>query len=216
MPRKHAVVPARQQEADVVSKVAAKILSVLGEVPTSSERKSRNPAEAARKIASTAAVSAATAAGSLALPPGPLGWLTVLPEMVLVWKIQAQMVADIGALYGKRRVLTQEQMIYCLFKHTASQAVRDLVVRVGERVIVRHASVRAINTVAQRIGLKVTQRALAKSASRWLPVVGAVGVAAYAYYDTANVAKSAVGMFEGEIEVEPLRSDSQRQGSRWW
>jgi uncharacterized protein (DUF697 family) len=214
MPRKHAVVPARQQEADVVSKVAAKILSVLGEVPTSSERKSRNPAEAARKIASTAAVSAATAAGSLALPPGPLGWLTVLPEMVLVWKIQAQMVADIGALYGKRRVLTQEQMIYCLFKHTASQAVRDLVVRVGERVIVRHASVRAINTVAQRIGLKVTQRALAKSASRWLPVVGAVGVAAYAYYDTANVAKSAVGMFEGEIEVEPLRSDSQRQGSR--
>lgn len=214
MPRKHAVVPARQQEADVVSKVAAKILSVLGEVPTSSERKSRNPAEAARKIASTAAVSAATAAGSLALPPGPLGWLTVLPEMVLVWKIQAQMVADIGALYGKRRALTQEQMIYCLFKHTASQAVRDLVVRVGERVIVRHASVRAINTVAQRIGLKVTQRALAKSASRWLPVVGAVGVAAYAYYDTANVAKSAVGMFEGEIEVEPLRSDSQRQGSR--
>lgn len=214
MPRKHAVVPARQQEAEVVSKVAAKILSVLGEVPTSSERKSRNPAEAARKIASTAAVSAATAAGSLALPPGPLGWLTVLPEMVLVWKIQAQMVADIGALYGKRRVLTQEQMIYCLFKHTASQAVRDLVVRVGERVIVRHASVRAINTVAQRIGLKVTQRALAKSASRWLPVVGAVGVAAYAYYDTANVAKSAVGMFEGEIEVEPLRSDSQRQGSR--
>jgi uncharacterized protein (DUF697 family) len=208
MPRKHAVVPARQQEAEVVSKVAAKILSVLGEVPTSGERKSRNPAEAARKIASTAAVSAATAAGSLALPPGPLGWLTVLPEMVLVWKIQAQMVADIGALYGKRRVLTQEQMIYCLFKHTASQAVRDLVVRVGERVIVRHASVRAINTVAQRIGLRVTQRALAKSASRWLPVVGAVGVAAYAYYDTANVAKSAVGMFEGEIEVEPLRPDS--------
>jgi hypothetical protein len=38
--------------------------------------------------------------------------------------------------------------------------------------------------------------------------VGAVGVAAYAYYDTANVAKSAVGMFEGEIEVEPLRPDS--------
>lgn len=216
MPRKHAVVPARQQEAEVVSKVAAKILSVLGEVPTSGERKSRNPAEAARKIASTAAVSAATAAGSLALPPGPLGWLTVLPEMVLVWKIQAQMVADIGALYGKRRVLTQEQMIYCLFKHTASQAVRDLVVRVGERVIVRHASVRAINTVAQRIGLRVTQRALAKSASRWLPVVGAVGVAAYAYYDTANVAKSAVGMFEGEIEIEPLRPDSWRQGSRSW
>ena len=120
MPRKHAVVPARQQEADVVSKVAAKILSVLGEVPTSSERKSRNPAEAARKIASTAAVSAATAAGSLALPPGPLGWLTVLPEMVLVWKIQAQMVADIAGVYGQHHRLRREHLLYCLFKQVSA------------------------------------------------------------------------------------------------
>jgi len=58
-------------------------------------------------------------AGTLALPPGPLGWMTILPEMVGVWKIQAQMVADIAALYGKTATLTQEQMLYCLFKHTA-------------------------------------------------------------------------------------------------
>jgi hypothetical protein len=127
--------------------------------------------------------------------------------MVVVWKIQAQMVADIAAYYGKKRVLTQEQMLYCLFKHTASQAVRDLVVRVGERVIVRRATVRATQAVAQRIGLKVTQRALAKSASRWLPVVGALGVAAYAYYDTAQVASTTIDLCERDIEVEPITSD---------
>jgi len=204
MPRKHAVVPATQQEADAGSRIAARILSVLGEVPQSNQRRSRHPAEAARKVANTAAVNAAAAAGSLALPPGPLGWLTVLPEMVLVWKIQAQMVADIAAFYGKKRVLTREQMLYCLFKHTASQAVRDLVVRAGQRMIVRRATVKALNAVAQRVGVTVTQRALARTTARWLPVVGALGVAAYAYYDTAQVAKSAVELFEQDVDVEPV------------
>ena len=99
-------------------------------------------------------------------------------------------------------------MLYCLFRHMASQAVRDVVVRVGERVIVRRATTRAINAVAQKIGLKVTQRALAKSASRWLPVVGALGVAAYAFYDTAQVARTTIDLFERDIEVEPIISES--------
>jgi hypothetical protein len=193
------------EHAAAASKIAAKILGVLSEVPKSDERKSRNPAEAARQRATTAALNAAAAAGTLALPPGPLGWLTILPELAMVWRIQAHMVADIAAYYGKKRLLTREQMLYCLFKHTASQAVRDLAVQVGERVIVRRATVRVLNTVAQRVGLKVTQRALARTASRWLPIVGAVGVAAYAYYDTAQVAASAIQMFEGSIEIEPAK-----------
>ena len=71
-------------------------------------------------------------------------------------------------------------------------------------MIVKRASLRVIQTVAQRIGVKVTQRALAKGLSRWLPVVGALGVAAYAYYDTAQVAKVAIELFERDIEIEPL------------
>jgi uncharacterized protein (DUF697 family) len=197
-----------RDEAAAASTIASKILAVLSEVPSSSKRKHRHPAEASRKIANLAARRAAAAAGTLAVPPGPLGWLTLLPELVWVWKIQAQMVADIAACYGQKRTLTREQMLYCLFKHTASQALRDIVVQVGDRVIVRRTTVRALNAVAQRIGFKVTQRTLAKSASRWLPVVGAIGVAAYAYYDTAQVARLAMELYEKDIEVEPAASGS--------
>lgn len=171
-------------------------------MPTSSHKKSKTPAEAARKAANEAAVKAAAAAGTLALPPGPLGWVTILPEMVAVWKIQAQMVADIAAFYGKNGSVTQEQMLYCLFKHTASQAVRDLVIRVGERMLVKRASLRMLQAVVQRVGVKLTQRVIAKGVSRWLPVVGALGVAAYAYYDTAQVAKVATELFEKDIDIE--------------
>ena len=127
--------------------------------------------------------------------------------MIGVWKIQAQLVSDIASLYGKKGVLNQEQMIYCLFRHTAAQAVRDLVVRVGERAVVKKASLRALQTLAKRIGYKVSQRAIGKGLSRWIPVAGAIGVGAYAYYDTAQVGTTAVQLFEGEIEIQDPESD---------
>ena len=80
------------------------------------------------------------ASGVIALPLGPIGWLTILPELIAVWKIQSQLVSDIAAIYGKRASLTQEQMIYYLFRHTAAQVFGDVVVRVGERVLVRRVS----------------------------------------------------------------------------
>ncbi|QCB48674.1 hypothetical protein E5678_09955 [Hydrogenophaga sp. PAMC20947] len=187
--------------------IAEAILPFMGQVPNSDERKSQKPEEASRKLANAAASKAAMAAGALALPPGAIGWLTILPEMMGVWNIQKQMVADIAAVYGKQKTLTPEQVVYCLFQHTAAQGVRDLVVRVGQRTLVRRASPRLIGAITRRIGAKLAQRALGKGMARWLPIVGAVGVGAYAYYDTAQVAATAIDLFEGVIEVEAIETD---------
>lgn len=188
--------------------IAQAILSLVGKVPASKEPRSRKPADDARQKANAAAAKAALAAGALALPPGMVGWLTVLPEMVGVWKIQRQLVADIAAIYGKHATLTPEQLVYCLFQHTAAQGVRDLVVRVGQRSLVRHASPLLIRTITRRLGAKLAQQAVGKGVARWLPVVGAVGMGAYAYYDTAQVAATAIDLFEGVIEVEAVEVDN--------
>ena len=180
------------------------ILSLMGKAPSSRLRASPTPADDARQKANAAAAKAALAAGALALPPGPLGWLTLLPEMMGVWKIQRQLVADIAALYGKDSTLTPEQVVYCLFRHTAAQGVRDLVVRVGQRTLVRRASPLLIRAITRRVGTALAQRTLGKGVARWVPLVGAVGVGAYAYYDTAQVAATAMDLFEGVIEVEAV------------
>jgi hypothetical protein len=182
--------------------IAKAVLSVMGKVPRSKEQRSQTPLDDARKRANATAAKAALAAGALALPPGVLGWLTILPEMMGVWKMQRQMVADIAALYGKQDTLTPEQVVYCLFQHTAAQGVRDLVVRMGQRTVVRRASPLLIRTLSRRIGSKLAQRTLGSGAARWVPIVGAVGVGAYVYYDTAQVAATAMDLFEGVIEVE--------------
>lgn len=208
MPAKN---PSKIESAEPASSTGSLIgqalLPLVAKVPSSKETKSPKPAQDARKKANAAASKAALAAGALALPPGPLGWLTLLPEMVEVWKIQKQLVADIAALYGQKDRLTPEQIVYCLFQHTATQGLRDLVVRVGQRTLVRRASPLLIRALTRRIGANLAQRAVGKAAARWIPIVGAVGVGAYAYYDTAQVAATAIELFEGVIEVDAIELD---------
>ncbi len=188
--------------AKVAARIADMVLRYIRRIPSSSEKKSRTPAQAARSRANSAAAKAALAAGSLALPPGPLGWITILPEMAAVWRIQSQMVSDIAAIYGRKSTLTEEQMVYCLFRHSAPQAVRDLIARMGGRVLVKRTSLAFMQTIAKKIGIKLSQKVLGKGLSRWIPVAGALGVGAYAYYDTAQVAATAIDLFAREIEVE--------------
>jgi hypothetical protein len=188
----------RASVAQVASNIGQSILDSVGEVPSSSRRKSKDALVESRAAISKAAGRASLTAGAFAIPLGPIGWLTILPEMVAVWRIQAQMVVDIAALHGRKAAITREQMIFCLFRHTAAQAVRDLAVRAGERLIVQHVTQQVLKKVAEAIGVKIARRVVGKGLTRWLPVIGVVGVAGYAYYDTAQVGATALEMFSGE------------------
>jgi len=196
------IVPVSADRGD--SPVAKAILEFVSRIPDSEvPRASKGTTEeTCRQLASAAANKAAITAGSLALPPGPLGWLTVLPELVAIWRIQGQLVSDIAAAYGKTATLGREQMLWCLFRHTAAQAFRDVAIRVGDRLVFRTAATSVLQRVAGRIGVSVSKRAVGKGVSRWLPIVGALGVGAYAYYDTGQVAKTAIDLFSGNVHVD--------------
>lgn len=148
-------------------------------VPSTQEPRHANPTARAEEIIQSAAVKAATVSGSLALPPGPLGLATLLPDLLIVWRIQAQMVADVAGAFGQRAILNREHLTKCLFKHATGQVVRDVAVRVGERVIRRQAPNRLLGRVLQRVSM---------------PVVGTVAIAAYAFKDTRGVGQAAIDL----------------------
>lgn len=186
----------------LIDRIATALVGVIGRVPSSKEMATSTPRTRARALALKASSHAALVLGTLALPPGPLGIITILPDLRTIWTIQRQLVSDIAAAYGKTAQLGREQMIYCLFKHAASQAVKDLVVRVGERLLVRRATVSVMRRVLRRVGIAVTERGVGRAVSRWLPLVGAVGIGVYAFYDTAYVGKTAMAFFEHEIVLD--------------
>jgi uncharacterized protein (DUF697 family) len=165
--------------APLAGTVADAIENIIASVPATRESASKHPGAAARALARKSATRAAALSGALALPPGVFGMMTVLPDLIAIWRIQSQMVADIAGLYGKEVELTRAHMVYCLFRHATSQLARDVAVRAGERLVFRQMSGGAL-----------------KSVLSWLPVIGAVAVAGYAYYDTLQVAKTAIGVLE--------------------
>ncbi|MBD3866513.1 MAG: EcsC family protein [Acidobacteria bacterium] len=177
-------------------------MQVVSKIPGSDETEDASPDAKSRSLILKASCKAATVSGSLALPPGPLGMLTILPDLLAIWNIQRQLVADIAAVYGKAAILERQQMIYCLFKHAAGQVVRDVAVRVGERFLIREATLKGLQQVLRRIGVSISQRAAGKALSRWLPVIGAVGIGGYAFYDTSQVGKTSMAFFSREIVIE--------------
>ena len=192
-------------KTDVRHKVGDAILGLVLRVPPTAERALDQPQARAQAIGRLAARQASMLASTMALPPGFFGWLTVLPELVGVWRLQSQMVADIAGVYGKSATMNREQMVYCMFKHVSAQLFRDVVVRVGERFMIQRASSAFMRSLAQKLGARVTQNIVGKSVSRFVPLLGAVGVGAYAYYDTTQVARTAMALFSSDIEIEEIK-----------
>ncbi len=195
------------------------LLDLVLRVPASRESAVENPRIRAQAIGRDASRRASLLASSMALPPGFFGWLTVLPELVAVWKLQTQMVSDIAGVYGKSAAMGREQMIYCMFKHVSAQLFRDVVMRVGERVLVQRVSSAFVQSAVKKLGLKITQSMVGKGVSRFLPLIGAVGVGAYAYFDTTQVAKTAIELFSSDIVMgdgvvgdDPARPTAVDQG----
>jgi len=182
--------------APILGNVVDALENIVSGVPASHERAVHMPGQTARALARKAATRAAALSGALALPPGVLGMLTVLPDLVAIWRVQAQLVSDIAGLYGKDLQLTRAHMVYCLFRHAASQFARDVAVRTGQRVVVRQLTGGALRAVLSTAGITITQRIAGTAASRWVPVAGAAAVAAYAYFDTIQVAKTAIRLLE--------------------
>lgn len=190
------------QERELLDKLFRILFKVIHEIPTSTEKETSEALIRSRKLISEASFKAAAISGALALPSGPLAWLTILPDLAAIWRLQAQMVADIGGAFGKKGKLTEESMIYCLFRHAAAQVVRDLVTRMGERVAVQRGSLRVAEDVLERIGIKLVHRVARGGLWRLLPAVGALAVAAYAYYDTDQVGQTAIEFFSKDIELK--------------
>jgi EcsC protein family len=190
------------QENELLEKLFTVLFKVINEIPSSAEKRSSDGVLRARKLTAEASLRAAAISGALALPTGPLGWLTILPDLAAIWRLQAQLVADIGAVFGKRGKLTEESMIYCLFRHAAAQAVRDLVTRMGERLVLQCVPVRVAENVLRRIGVKVVHRVARRGLWRLLPAIGALAVAGYAYYDTEQVGQTAIEFFTQDIELK--------------
>ena len=201
-----------------IEQISSSILELASRVPLTDEPVSRQPAFRAGQIAAAAQRKTAAVSAVAALPPGPIGLLTLVPEMAVVWRIQSQMVADIAGAHGKAQFLSPDLMLHCLFQHSAGRAIGGLAVRLGERVLVRNASFRSLQPMARAVAGRVARRTFARSAARFVPGLGSAAIAVYAWRDTAQVARTAEEVFSRDIvqdEYEAQPAGDNGQSTLW-
>jgi len=178
------------------------IFDLITNIPESIYVSSMDPDSRVKLITQRASFKAATVSTTLSIPAGFTGVLTAIPDIAAIWRIQAQLVADIAATYGKLALLSREAMVWCLFRHSAAQLLRDVAVRTGSRVVVQKLSTTALKKVIEKVGLKISSTFLSKSLLRAIPAIGAIGNGAYAYYDTTEVGKTAAAYFRALADQE--------------
>lgn len=203
---------AKQDKKETLKKISEKASTLLFElitdIPGSLYTPIQNPDDKARLLAQRAAWKSATVSTSLSIPAGITGILTAIPDIAAIWKIQAQLVADIAASYGKLALLSREAMIWCLFRHSAAQLLRDIAVRTGSRIIVQKLSATAIKAILAKIGASISSKLLGKTLLRAIPAIGALGNGAYAFYDTLEVGKTAAAYFRALSDQDGKDSNS--------
>ena len=164
------------------------IFDLITNIPESIYVSSMDPDSRVKLITQRASFKAATVSTTLSIPAGFTGVLTAIP--------------DIAATYGKLALLSREAMVWCLFRHSAAQLLRDVAVRTGSRVVVQKLSTTALKKVIEKVGLKISSTFLSKSLLRAIPAIGAIGNGAYAYYDTTEVGKTAAAYFRALADQE--------------
>lgn len=189
-------------QSNISQKIIDSLHSIIAQIPASQKVKSDTPQITAQSIVKASSAKAAVISGTLGLPPGPIGLLTIIPDLIAVWRLQRQMVSDIASVYGKTPYLTPETMMWCLFKHGGSVLLRDLFVRVGERIIVKRATLKMTQRILQQAGIRISQRVIGKGVARWIPFIGAAGMATYAWYDTSKVGQNAIELFTTDIQMD--------------
>lgn len=214
MKKRSSLLPTAKTSSSATHGLQQRLLDLFFEIPLSSEKKASNARVASQALARSAALKAASVSGTLALPPGPLGWATIFPDLIEVWKIQSQMVSDIAAVHGRSSHLNKETLLFCLFQHGAAALTRDVVVRAGKQFNVRRMTTLAFRLAVRKVGGRVTRSVIEKTIARSIPLLGALAVGGYAYYDTSRVAASAVELFSGEIVIEEEKAKARNAAKK--
>ena len=150
----------------------------------------------------------AAISGTVGLVPGPWGMAAALPEIILIMKQQMKMIYDIGKSYGHDKI--SSELLLLVTVSGAGIGAGTLLVMHGQKIMAKRVGQRALQKLITILGGKITQQAAKAAAAKWLPVAGAVGMAAWSKYSTKKAADRAIDIFSKEIEfVDDEVTDSE-------
>ncbi len=137
--------------------------------------------------------------GALNLVPGPLGMAVMIPEILGTIRCQIMMIYDISIAYDQHRVLNRE-LLASVFTYSLGQGTLGVLTVHGSKILVKRASIKLFHQIVKQLGYKIGKRALKSMVSKYIPVAGAMAMAAWANHSTREIGKKATIILKQKIE----------------
>ncbi len=149
-----------------------------------------------------AAQKAFTISTSLGLVPGPLGMVTILPEVIALAKLHVNLIHRIARYHNKQQHVSRE-IVLLILANVMGVAVGEVLVRkVGTALVLKSVNSVVARRVAQKIGSRIISKAAEKAIGRWIPVLTAPLFGYFSRSLTKKVGREAERLFSGELEVD--------------
>lgn len=157
--------------------------------------------EVSRLISNCGNMNAAISMGA-GLIPGPWGMAAAVPEIAAVIRNQLVLIYDIGVAYGKSERILKKELLAGVFASALGSTGIGLLTMHGGKILVKRVSLRVFQRVVVMLAGRVSQQLLKRMIAKWLPVAGAVAMAAWSKYTTNMVGRKAREVFELDIQLE--------------
>ncbi len=110
---------------------------------------------------------------ALGLIPGPIGFVSILPEVVALTKLQLNLIYRIAGHYGRTEMVDKEIVLLILANVLGVAGGETLIRRAGTTLVIRSANTRIVRALARKIGAHVIDTAAEKMIGRWIPLATA-------------------------------------------
>lgn len=156
--------------------------------------------ESIDKIISEYSNKNALISGGSSLIPGPWGMAAAIPEIIAVISNQLTMIYDIAKVHGQKEI--DKELLLTVFLSAMGNATGNLLIIHGQKIMMKRVGQRAIQTIIKILGGKITQQLAKSMAAKWIPIAGAVAMAAWSRYMTNKIGEKSIEIFSKEIIFE--------------
>jgi uncharacterized protein (DUF697 family)/tellurite resistance protein len=110
------------------------------------------------------------------------------------------MIYDIAKAHGQKEI--DKELLLTVFLSAMGNATGNLLIIHGQKIMMKRVGQRAVQTIIKILGGKITQQLAKSMAAKWIPIAGAVAMAAWSRYTTNKIGEKSIEIFSKEIIFE--------------
>lgn len=135
------------------------------------------------------------------LPPGPLGIISIIPELIGLTKLQVNLVYSIAEYYHKEHQVNATILLMVFGNEAGIKFGSEIAGKQGSKYIVKALTSETVKKIAEKIGVKITARAATKAVVKFIPFVTAPILGYFSSGMTKKIGEYAINFFSQYVEI---------------